>query len=386
MIEVLLSHTLEVDEIELALRDVLTQLNLGKRLRKHSMGIIHCTQEFVSSGVVKALCERLPFPVVGINSLLNSSSLGLMDNMLLTLAVLTSDNVKFATGLSGPLEPFFRASLMDMYVDTENLLSSRPSFMLIFGPSLLSCAIGEKIVETLDEASDNVPMFGSLAADYSTQISNPRVIYNGESYSTRAAVVLVEGNLNPRFFSFPVPTTKAIQQKAIITASENNLVKEVNGVPVLEFMESLGLCWDGQISGTHSIPIFLDRNDGFPPTVRTIQCQTPEGYIILCGDAPVDTTLGIGAMDQKEVLDSIIKASNRVRLLAPDVFLLYSCLSRNIILGLDYLAEIEALHNNLRDQINYIFAYSSGEICPVLFKDGKLHNQFHNMTLISLAF
>jgi hypothetical protein len=157
-------------------------------------------------------------------------------------------------------------------------------------------------------------------------------------------------------------------------------------MPVLEFMESLGLCWGGQITGTHSIPLFLDRNDGRPPIVRTIQSQTPDGHIILCGNAPVDTTLGFGAMDQKHILESVRRVSILMKLLTPDVFCLYSCISRNIALGLNYTAEAEAVRRDLEGMVPYLFAYSSGEICPIMLKDGKWHNEFHNMSLVTANF
>ncbi|MDR2461137.1 MAG: FIST C-terminal domain-containing protein [Deltaproteobacteria bacterium] len=388
MINMLLAHTLEVDDKDLALRDILLQLDLPHCQKNHSVGIIHCTHPFIESGVVQAICERLPFPVLGINTLLHSSALGLVDNMLLTITVFTSDDIKFATGLSAPLEAKgnLKANIADIYVETENLMSSRPSLGLVFGPSLTYCAMGEILVEVLNEVSDGVPFFGALAADYSTYIRHPRIIYNGKTYNDRLGIILMEGKLSPRFCVYPVSDKKTIRQKAIVTDSEGNLIRKVNGMPVLEFLESLGLCWAGQISGTHTIPLFLDRNDGQPPIVRTIQSQTPDGGIILCGNAPVDTTLGFGAMDIKHILESVRRVSILMKLLNPDVFYLYSCISRNIALGLNYTAEMEAVHHDLEGLVPYLFSYSSGEICPLIQKDGRWHNEFHNMSLVTANF
>jgi hypothetical protein len=183
-----------------------------------------------------------------------------------------------------------------------------------------------------------------------------------------------------------VSDKKTIRQKAIVTDSENNIVKKVNGMPVLEFLESLGLCWAGQISGTHSIPILLDRNDGHPPVIRTILTQTSDGHIILCGNVPLDTTIGFGAMDQQLILDNIKRISILMKLLTPDAFFLYSCISRNIALGLNYTAEVEEVHRGLEGLVPYLFSYSSGEICPTMMKDGKWLNEFHNMSLITTNF
>ncbi|MDR1166104.1 MAG: FIST C-terminal domain-containing protein [Deltaproteobacteria bacterium] len=385
MIDVLLAQTREVDDVEAALREVLALLNLGQRLKKNSVGLLSCANAFLESGAVKAICERLPFPVVGINSLLNSTSLGALDAALLSLAVLTSDEIHFAAGLSEPLEPECRGAVIDAYLETERLLASRPALAIVQAPALASIAVGEKIARVFDEVSDSVPLFGSQAADYSTYLRAPQVIYNGEAFSDCLAMVLIEGRVQPRFDVFPVSPHKAIHQKAIVTASQGNVLMEVNGVPVLEYMESLGLCWYGHISGTHCIPIFLDRGDGNPPTARTIHSQTPEGHIVLCGDAPIDTTLGIGSLSPEDVLSTAAAVGQKAKFLRPNALVMYSCLSRNIALGLDYMAEIETLQRHLEGCVPYLFSYSSGEFCPVTRQDGRSHNEYHNMSLVTLS-
>ncbi|MDR1312314.1 MAG: FIST C-terminal domain-containing protein [Deltaproteobacteria bacterium] len=385
-VRMLLAQTLEPDDAERSVREILAQLDLGKNQRRYSVGLVHCNQAFVESGALKAVCDRLPFPVLGYNTLLHSTSLGLVDSMLMTAAVLTSDTVKFATGLSAPMGSDMRGPAASMYVETENLLRARPALGLVFAPNLEGVASGEIMTEALDEISDGVPFFGGQPADFTTCMRDPRVIYNGEAYPDRAGIVLVEGDLKPRFHVFPVEAHRRIRQMAIVTESDANVVKQVNGMPVLEFMEQLGLCFEGQLAGTQTIPLFIDRADGAPPTVRAVQSQTPEGWLVLCGNAPVDSTLGIGAIDQEHIINGIKRVTFLTRVSSPDVFLLYSCLSRNIVLGFNYTAEAEALREELDGRVPYVFAYTSGEICPLPSKDGRWRNEFHNMSLITVTF
>jgi hypothetical protein len=387
MINMLLSQTLEVDDPDLAVKEILSQLKLEQNLEKYALGFIHCNDAYIGSGVVKAVTEAMPFRVVGMNTLLHSSSLGLIDNMLLNLSVLTSSDVSFATGLS---EPMRDVNLKDNVTETyKRALSDtliRPSLALMYCPPNTERALGEDLVRDFDAISDKVPLFGALAADYSTDIRNPRVIYDGVAYKDRFLIVLLEGSVKPKFFSFPVSHKKIIRQKAIVTESDGHVLKKVNGMPVLEFLESLGLCRNGQIIGAHTIPLFLDRHDGHPPMARIIHHRTPEGHILLGGNAPVDTTIGIGAMDARHIQEGVRRISAMVKLKTPDVFWLYSCVSRNFALGLNYTAEAELLHSELAGWTSYLFSYSCGEICPVLLKDGKWHNEYHNMTLISMIF
>ncbi|MDR1081201.1 MAG: FIST C-terminal domain-containing protein [Deltaproteobacteria bacterium] len=384
--KMLIAHTLEPDDVERSVKEILGQLDLARNQRKNSVGLVHCNQAYVESGALKAVCDRLPFPVLGYNTFLHSSSLGLVDSMLMTLAVLTSDTVKFATGLSSPMTRDVRRPAASMYVETENLLRARPAMGLVFAPNIPLVASGEIMTEALDEISDGVPFFGGQPADFTTYMRSPSVIHNGAAYPDRAGLVLIEGDIRPRFHVFPVAAHRRIRQMAIVTESEANVVKQVNGMPAMEFMEQLGLCFEGQLTGAHTIPLFIDRCDGTPPTVRAILSQTPEGWLVLCGRVPVDSTLGIGAMNQEHILDGVKRITFLTRTWVPDVFFLYSCLSRNIVLGFNYAIEAEAVREELNGHVPYVFSYCSGEICPLPSKDGRWRNGFHNMSLVTVNF
>ncbi|MDR1037833.1 MAG: FIST C-terminal domain-containing protein [Deltaproteobacteria bacterium] len=385
-VRMLIGHTLEPDDAERSVKEILGQLDLGRNQLRHSVGIVHCHQAFVESGALRAVCNRLPFPVVGYNTFLHSSSLGLVDHMAMTAAVLTSDTVKFATGLSAPMTRDIRRSTSSMYVETENLLKARPALGLVFAPAIPGVASGEIMTEALDEISDGVPFFGGQPADFTTYMRSPRVIHNGETYADRAATVLIEGEIRPRFNVYPVAAQRRIRQIAIVTESDENIVKQINGMPALEFMEQLGLCFEGQLTGTHTIPLFVNRYDGAPPIVRAILAQTPEGWLVLCGRVPVDSTLGIGAMDQEHILNGVKRITSLTRASLPDVFILYSCLSRNIVLGFNYTLEAESVREELGNRVPYVFAYASGEICPLPSKEGRWRNGFHNMSLVTVNF
>ncbi|MDR1040906.1 MAG: FIST C-terminal domain-containing protein [Deltaproteobacteria bacterium] len=385
MIEMLVAQTLEPDEPELAVRDILAQLGSNPGLRRNSAGIIHCNDAFMESGVLRAICERLPFPTVGINTLLNSSSGGLTDSMLLTLSVLTSDLCSFAAGLSGSMAEEVAGPAARLYIETENLLERRPCLGLVFIPNHCRQAIGELMVQALDLASDGVPFFGTAAADYTTAFRNPKVIFNGESFADRASMILVEGPVEPRFQVYPVSLAKSIRQKAIITDARENVILQVNGMPAMDFLESLGLCQGGQILGVNAIPLSIDRSDGSDPVFRAIVDRTPEGGIVIGGLAPPGAMLGFGSMDQEHILGGVRLLSSRSGLPSRGPLLVYSCLSRNIVLGFNYTFEADHLKAGLERRRPYSFAYSAGEICPVPVRGGRWRNAFHNMSLVAAS-
>ncbi|MDR1042006.1 MAG: hypothetical protein LBR80_17930, partial [Deltaproteobacteria bacterium] len=130
---------------------------------------------------------------------------------------------------------------------------------MVFGPFLPWHASGEIIRCSLDEATGGLPLFGCLAEDYAEAMRSPRVLYNGAARASRTALVLFGSAARPRFAIFPVSSRKTIREKAVVTESEAHVLRRVNGMPVLDFFESLGLCRDGRLSSTHMIPIFLER-------------------------------------------------------------------------------------------------------------------------------
>ena len=65
------ASTFEIDDVQAAVAEILEQLQ--SRLCQNSVGIISCYAEFIDSGVVEALCNQLPFDVVGITTIANAT-------------------------------------------------------------------------------------------------------------------------------------------------------------------------------------------------------------------------------------------------------------------------------------------------------------------------
>jgi hypothetical protein len=385
MIRTLLAQTNELDEVDLAMVDILAQLDLDNNLLANSVGILTCYMGFVETGIVSALVEKLPFEVAGINTIYNTNARGKHENMTLSLAVLTSNDISFAVGLSDSLLIDQRGPISEMYRETAARLPGKPSLILGFGP-VLPNVVGDGIVRHLDNISGGVPLFGGLAADYTTQLRDPRVIYHEQSYGDRLVTILIHGDIQPKFRSSYIPQHKIIQRKAIVTDAEANILKSVNGMPVMKYLETMGLCSYGYLEGSHTVPIMISRADGSPSRATTIHSQTPEGFIILCSEAPVDSIIGIGALDERDIIEAARYIASEARMERADVIFFVSCLSRSIILGLDYLSEIEAIHATLGDNTPYFLTYSAGEFCPVRNPDGNWTNEYHNMALTMCAF
>ncbi|MDR1886238.1 MAG: FIST C-terminal domain-containing protein [Synergistaceae bacterium] len=383
MIRTLTAFTEEADDPEIAVSQVLGQLNLEGGLLRNSVGVMSCSLDFMDEGVVAALCERLPFDVVGINTI-GSAVSGGGGQIILTLAVLTSDDVSFSAGVSGSILPDYEKSLSDLYEDTVAGLGDSPKLMLVFAPMTHSVA-SDYFVDILDSISGGVPMFGFVACDFTVSFRRPLVMFNGRTYADAVGVIMMSGDVRPRFTMTSIPGDKMLKRKAVITKSSGNVLMEVNGAPAIEYMKSLGLVKNGGIEGAESIPMIVDYNDGNPPVARVVSLLTPEGYVVLGGAAPVNCTIGIGVLDFDDVVGTASEMADEAGSSDYDFLLVASCMTRNFILGFDCHIEMESVRSRLREDAPFLFTYAGGEICPVKSKDGRFLNRYHNLTLVSCA-
>ncbi|MDR1020045.1 MAG: FIST C-terminal domain-containing protein [Synergistaceae bacterium] len=385
MIKALSAFTEEVDDIEQAIVDIEGQIGGYGELQGNTIGLLTCYSEFISSGVVRELCRALPFPVIGATTLGNIVS-GSSGRILLTLLILTSDDVEFSTGLSEPLSCADEAPLREAYEGAVSKISGRPSFMLSFAPLLIPVG-GDFFADAFSDISGGVPNFGMMPVDNNSDYRDAQVIFDGDAYRDRYAFALVSGNVSPRFFMASISTERVFSQKGVVTSSAGNQVKSLNGRPVIEYLESLGLkrSEDGGIAGVNSFPFVLDYNDGTLPVVRVIFAITPEGYAVCGGDIPEGAILSVGRIDRDEVLSTTTRlVSDVLATEKPDCVLMFSCVGRYFIQGYDPTSEIRRVKELMEKAcVPYQFTYSGGELCPVSSNTGeRLTNRNHNDTFV----
>ena len=380
MLTMLTAYTSEIDDIAIAIDEVLEQLDLKNSLRRHSVGILSCYSEFLETGVVKALCDSVPFDVIGCTTMASGTN---RQNgiMILSLCVLTSDEVSFATSQSAPLSVENCAtSLGKAYQKAADALQDKPSLAIPIFPTL-NFITGESLVEALDTISSGLPVFGTLPCDNTNDYSQSFVIYNGEASGKSMALLLLSGPISPKFHIVSIPEERRQKQNAIITSSEGNLLHSVNNMPLLQYLETLGLCEANNVETAKIVPFVVDYNDGTTPVVRGIYSFTPEGSAMCGGLMPLNGTLSIGSLDYLDVINSVTTLMDEVKAREDaSVMLIFSCICRGWALGTDMLAELDRVQEST--QLPYMMCYSGGEVCPVYNTQGSFFNRFHNYTCI----
>lgn len=386
MVRMLTACTEEIDDVELAVEEILGQLDLPANQLKNTVGMLTCYSEFIDTGVVAALCGALPFDVAGATTMGNAVP-GCLGQLSLTLSVLTSDDATFSTTLTPSLtDSGLGEAIAVRYPEACAALGGEPRLAIAFAPLLFSIG-GDIILKTMASVSGDLPVFGTLAVDHTTDYSTAQVICNGQAYKDRLAVILVAGDITPTFFLASVAENKILRQRAVITASQDNLLIAVNNTPALDYMEGLGLVEKGNVEGLKGVPFLIDYGDGTKPVVRNSFGLTPEGNLVFGGSMPAGTTLGISSIDYDDVIGTTRELCEAVAAHGKkDVLLLFSCIGRNFSLNFDTLAELQTVEDTLGGALPYQMAYAGGEFCPMPREDGSLVNRFHNDTIIGCAF
>jgi hypothetical protein len=381
MIKTILAQTNEADDVESAVSGILTQLGKEK-LKKNSVGIVSCFADFVSSGVVSALAEKLPFPLAG-NTTLAAAANGVQGEVLLILTVLTSDDVEFEAHVTGSVTGEDDAPFRAAWDKITAQRSEKPSLMLSFAP-LLNNVAADFFVESWSAITGNVPNFGTLAVDHNPDYHEAQTILGAGAYRDRYVFIFCYGSVEPRFFICGISEEKAFREKGVVTSSQGNQLKGVNGVSVADYLVSLGLEKDenGVIQGINSYPFILDYNDGTQPIIRVMFAITPDGSAVCGGKIPEGATLTVGSLNAEEVLSgSAAILQKALEKAGGKSLLIFSCVGRYFAQGFNATAEVEKAREILADT-PFHFCYSGTELCPVYGKDGSLTNRSHNDTMV----
>ena len=244
---------------------------------------------------------------------------------------------------------------------------------------------GDHYIEALDRVSCGVPNFGTLAIDNSAGYLNSYVVFNDKVEKDIYGIIVASGNIKPKFFYASFSPEYILAQTATITRAEGNLLKEVDGLPIIKYMENMGLAENGKVCDVlHSIPFILDYAGEGIPVSRVLLSWSEDGYGICGGLMQEGTKFSLGTWDKSDVLGTTERTlAGLMNNEKASTLIIYSCLARSYALGTELMAETELVNETVKE-CAYIFGYAGGELCPV--KDTANSNSFHNNTIIACSF
>ena len=383
MIKTFAAHTFEADDAQIALQEIKDGLNIDNNLLKNSIGIIACHYEFVMSGVAKTVCDALPFDVVGAIASPVSSG-GQSDALLMTIMVITSDDAEFISVLTPSLLDDSKKTIAESYLAAQK---GKPKLILTYAPFIAQNS-GDDYVNVLSEVSDNAPCFGTLAVDDTADFSSCFMFYNGEHYSDKMCMVLMYGNINPKFYMANVSPEKIMERSAVVTKSQGHIVMEINGRSVDDYFADLGLAKASESQYALAFPFLVDYKDGSPKVSKIYINRTPERYALFASAIPEGSAMHISSFDKDDtfvttggIMDEIIKDAENANGL-----LIYSCIARGMAVGGDMMDEMKLINDKWQERLPIVVAYSGGEVCPTIATEERVVNRFHNSAIIACLF
>lgn len=379
--------TSELDDNEAAVQDIASQLK-EIQLRKNTIGLVACHNEFVESGIMKEVQAVLPFPLAGIVTFYQATPEvnGLFE---MTITVLTSDDVRFACAGRSLEEGAASAEKLvgDAYQQAYAEYGETPS--LIFSFMTLQTPIsGDCYLRLLDAASGGVLSFGSLSAgETEGDSSNLYVICGEQIWVQGFAMVLCFGEVHPKFYFRNFRTDKLLEMTATVTDAKGPVVKEFNNQPAYSFMEKNGIVLtEEEKQGLSTIP-FLHKVEGEKEFVaRTLGGVSGAGEALFYGEVPHGAVMRAGTVTAEDIMDLSREAVRQAVEENPEaaVLLMFSCVGRFITLGLDTTSEMDSATGAIPAGMKYLACYAGGEMCPVE-RHGKQVNRFHNSSFIVCA-
>jgi hypothetical protein len=376
----LTAYTEEIDDPAGALDELFGQIDLGRDLLAHSVGIVSCYWEFAETGVIATLAEKLPFDVIGCTAMGNGVN-GRCGQEQLSLAILTSDTLTFSCVFSDPLsDDNVEKPLKDAYKTAREKLGGDPSLIFTLMPISTDIS-GDTMMSAIDAAAreaaggKTIPIFGTLSNDTSLTYDHARVFLNGDTHQFKGVLLLIRGDINPRFFVTAISEKNIQRQKGEITAAEGCFLREVNHMPLLDYLRTLGITQDA----ITAIPIMVDYEDGTKPVAVSMYAVSSEGA--LCGGrTPVGASVAVAEVDYNSVQNTA-EITLRQALGEKDIngIIAIPCYTRILVSTPKSEDEMEKTRELLGD-IPFLLSYSGGEICPLENAQGESFNRFHNLT------
>ena len=378
MVKLLTAHTLEADELEVALAEILEQLDMDNNCLKNTAGFLFCHPDFISTGVAQGIAKFLPFEVIGATTVCSLTQ-GLRDFTGLSVSVITSDTVEFsAASLS-----FCHTAedVAKIYQEAAHGRSGSPSLIL----PLAAITVGDTLVNALDALTNSqTPIFGSIAVGSTSDVSKTVVLHNKTVLNEGLAIIAVWGEIKTEFFISEIKKNSVQEKPAVITKSDGNIVHSINNTSVLEYLESIGISRDQAENNLQAIPFIVDMLDGAAPVARGFFGLNADGNLIASGSLPENSTIAAGTLDSDDVIR--VTANTIENALSCDKskgILIFPCVSHFWVMESTPFTIIQDKIDNV---IPYQVFYSGGEICPVHDSNGKLYNRFHNFTCIACSF
>ncbi|MDR3012508.1 MAG: hypothetical protein LBU70_04785 [Chitinispirillales bacterium] len=391
------AFTKELDNPEVAVREILEQLKPEENMLKNTIGVVHFYHDFAEDDIWQTFADAMPFELVGgMSSYIGAT--GQSDDAAVSVTMFTSDVVRFAVETIEDIDTKSTEQMVGEVtrIYKEFCAEEKPKLIVPFTSPMPQFS-GDDLVSAVNAFPDPVPLFGMLVYSIEGVPDSSYVVGNGKISLSMCALMAVYGDIEPKFYmttSFDVG--EGYGEAAEITDVEGAMLKSINGIPALKYLKEQGIASPDD-SGTGSeiavIPAVLTCPDG--TTVARAFLKVVEGtdYILAAGIIKKGSKILFSILDGDKTVASTDKLIKELDEAKKSTIYILSCAARAWSLGSNIFAEMQQIADYAKEYeqknnspLRYSIAYTGGEICPIRDSGGKYINTLHNYTLIACAF
>ena len=389
----------ELDDIEMATKELVTQIKSKLTFNKNTVAILHGQPEMEIGELSKAIGEELGCQVIG-----GTTAAGAVitnegfHELAVVLHAITSDDCLFAAAISNSMETEPQKEIQETYQKAyENLKAQDPAAepkLIVCVTSIVQSYSSDNGLEELSNVCGGLPIFGYVAAD-DFDFCKQQVFLDGETGGDRLALLLIAGNINP-LFQVENLAGKQTLEKRLVTKAYDNIICEIDGKPAFEYIKDFPFI-DDDTKVLFNYQFFVEMknaagDDGIPVS-RALNTYNKETGEVMCfANVPQDSYIGLRYCDGRDVaLTSEMALKEFIKKMKStdggySTVLIATCSLRNM-----FLADLKDTEGNLvKDlippELTVSGLYAFGEIAPTSTKGNKAVNRFHNATFTICAF
>lgn len=260
-------------------------------------------------------------------------------------------------------------------------IKKKPSLMIVFSDGLMEngAALLRGIHDVLGE---DLPVMGGSAGD-DFNFEKTYQYYKGKVFSGSVVALSLEGD-----FSFGMGAKhgwEAVSLPMTVTKSEGSVVKEIDNKPALSLYEDYFEKYSEELARgvlaktIYTYPLGVVTEKGF--LLRELLMANKEGEITFMADIPKESQVRLMIGNRKKIIAAAeVAAKEAIKSVKiPKAVIVFNCIGRSKILGLDKKKEINSVRKVVGDNVPLIGFYTYGEIGPFEKKGDK--SVFHNETI-----
>jgi len=178
-------------------------------------------------------------------------------------------------------------------------------------------------------------------------------------------------------------------QQNIVSSSDGNVLKEINGVPALHIYKQK---WNGKLQNMPSdalkYPLMISDPFSSQVLVRTVlHVDEEEQTMTFAGDMPLASGVRFLSATNENLIRGAKAAASfareRIKDKDPELAILVSCVGRKLVMKEEAVQEVLGVKESLGSNTDLVGFYSYGELCPSdVSGECELLNQTMTITTI----